>query len=377
MQGGGPALQSLRDGLLGFLAWWRDELRGLLPERARRLFSRDEPSLVLAQLDSGFQVFEEAAGRGRPTAVRGGAVVPREEALMVLAGLAASAKGANVAIRLPLNLCFTRNVELPGAARKDLRQILNFDLERATPFKLRDVYTAHLVDGEADTRGKLQVRQFVAKREVVDPLIARLKEAGLDVAFVDCWSDQPGLGLPINFLEASTPADSGAGRLVTLPRVLAGLVLLLTVSALLLALSRYENALGEVQALTAQTRTQAAAVRLVVERSDAAVADLGRLQQLKLKHIPAIEVLEEISRLLPDTVWLSDFRMEGETLDISGLAKSGAALPPLFERSAIFADASLTAPLTLDPREDKERFSLRVRIRQPAASRVSQAEGQR
>jgi general secretion pathway protein L len=162
---------------------------------------------------------------------------------------------------------------------------------------------------------------------------------------------------------------------VTAPRALAALAVLLLVSAVLLTLSRYESALGEIQARIAQTRIEAAAVRQVLERSDAAVADLGRLQKLKREHIPAIQVLEELTRLLPDTVWLSDFRLEGDTLDISGLAKSGAALPPLFERSAIFADAVLTAPLTLDPREDKERFSLRVRIRQAAASRVSQAEG--
>ncbi len=373
MQGGGPALQSLRDGFLGFLVWWRDELWGLLPERVRRLFTADEHGVVLAQVDGGFQVVDAPAGRGAPAALGSREVMAREEAVMALA---ARARGANVGIRLPLNLCFTRSIELPGAARKDLRQILNFDLERATPFKLRDVYTAHLVEGEADTRGKLRVRQFVAKREVVDPLVSQAREAGIEVTFVDCWSDQPGSGLPINFLEANTPPHSGVSRLVTLPRGLAALALLLTLSALLLTISRYEGALGEVQAQTAQTRTQAAAVRQVLERSDAAVADLGRLQQLKLKHIPAIEVLEEISRLLPDTVWLSDLRMEGETLDMSGLAKSGAALPPLFERSAIFADASLTAPLTLDPREDKERFSLRVRVRQPTGSQVSRAEGQ-
>jgi general secretion pathway protein L len=366
MQGGGPALQSLRDGLLDFLAWWRDELRGLMPERARRLLGGEQPHVVLAQVESGFQVLQATAGPGGP-------VMPRADALMGLAELAR--KGTPIGIRLPLGLCFTRTVELPGAARKDLRRILDFELERATPFKQRDVYTAHTVEGQADAAGKLRVRQLVAKRELVAPLVAEVRRAGMDVAFVDCWSGQPGSGLGIDFLAASAPDGSGAGRFVTAPRALAALAVLLLVSAVLLMLSRYESALGEIQARIAQTRIEAAAVRQVLERSDAAVADLGRLQKLKREHIPAIQVLEELTRLLPDTVWLSDFRLEGDTLDISGLAKSGAALPPLFERSTIFADAVLTAPLTLDPREDKERFSLRVRIRQAAASRVSQAEG--
>ena len=102
---------------------------------------------------------------------------------------------------------------------------------------------------------------------------------------------------------------------------------------------------------------------------------LRACNQLKLGQVPSIEVLEEISRVLPDSVWLSDLRIEGDTLDISGLAKSGAALPSLLEKSPLFADAALTAPLTLDPREDKERFSLRVRIKQPVAARQAAAGG--
>jgi general secretion pathway protein L len=266
-------------------------------------------------------------------------------------------------------------VELPAAARSDVRQILNFDLERATPFRLKDVYTAHVVEGEAGAKGKLRVSQMVAKREAIDPLVADVEATGLEVAFVDCWQDQPSAGLGVDFLEQSAP-EAAAQGLVTPPRALAALALVLAVSAVAIILSKHESALEDVQARAAKMRAQAATVRGVLERSDAAVADLARLQQMKLKQIPAIEVLEEVTRVLPDSVWLTDLRMEGDTLDVSGLAKSGAALLSLFERSAIFADAALTAPLTLDQREDKERFSLRIRIKQPMTSRPLAKEEQ-
>ena len=137
----------------------------------------------------------------------------------------------------------------------------------------------------------------------------------------------------------------------------------------MLWMSKYEAALAELRAETATKRAQATAVRNALERADAAVADLRRLQQMKHGKILAVEVLEELSKTLPDGVWLTDLRIEGDIVDITGLAKSGAALPSLFQRSALLVDASLTAPLTLDPREDKERFSLRMRIKQPEASR--------
>src|SRR5262249_31113947 len=150
--------------------------------------------------------------------------------------------------------------------------------------------------------------------------------------------------------------------------VLLAFALLLAASAFILTLWGYEGALAQVQTQAAQARTQAAAVRNVMERSEAAVGDLARLQNMKLKRIPAIEVLEEVSRVLPDTVWLNDLRIEGDTLDVTGLATSAAGLPALFGRSAVLTDASLAAPVTLDQREDKERFSLRVRIKNQSSS---------
>ena len=37
----------------------------------------------------------------------------------------------------------------------------------------------------------------------------------------------------------------------------------------------------------------------------------------------------------------------------------------------MFAEPTLTAPLTFDQQEDKERFSLRVRLRQPGGEERS------
>lgn len=359
--------QPLLEGVARFLAWWREELWGLVPQRARQALTRAQPSLVIAALDQGFAVFEQVGAETRPVAVGGTGVLTRGQALAALAQTARSRSVTRVGIRLPVSACFSRSVELPSAARGEFRQILNFDLERATPFKLRDVYTAHLVEGEAPTRGKLAVRQLVAKRDAIDPLMSEIGAQGLQVAFVDCWREEPSRGLPLDFLDAGMPAKGGASRLVTPTSVMAVLALGLLVSAGSLALSKYEKALEEVQTRNATMRAEAAAVRRLLERSDTAVADLAQLRQAKLGRIPATQVLEEISRLLPDTVWLNELRIEGDGVDMTGLAKSGAALPQLLERSPIFTDAALSAPLNLDPREDKERFSLRLRIRQPAA----------
>ena len=361
------------DGTLRFLGWWRDELWGMVPERVRRLLAGGDAGIVLAEVEGGFAIIDASAGPARYGPADAPRVLSRAEALAALEKMAASRRLGPVGIRLPLSRCFERRVELPKAAGADVRRMLNFDLERATPFKLGDVYTAHLAAGAAGAKGKQRLRQFVIKREAIDPLLADVKAAGLELAFVSCWEAAPSSGLPVNFLETGGPQRSGLARHLTLPRTLAALALALAGLAFFLAQSSYDSALAELRAQTAKMRAEAAAVRGAHERSDAAVADLARLQRMKLDEVPAVEVLEELSKVLPDTVWLSDLRIEGDTLDITGLAKSGAALPSLFVRSALFSDAALTAPLTLDPREDRERFSLRLRIKRPAALRHTAA----
>lgn len=373
MQSGAPVPKSFLDGATDFLVWWRDELRGLLPERMVAPFARGGAKHVLTQVDGGFQIMDRAAARGADAASPG-LVLSYSDALARLAQLAAARTATEVGIRLPLSQCFVRRVELPAAARSDMRQILNFDLERATPFKLKDVYTAHVVDSEGGPRSKLRISQIVAKREAVDRLVADVQLAGLDVAFVDCWREQPGMGLGVDLLQQGTPEGAVTRGFFTPTRVLGSLAILLIATAAAITLTRHEFALADLKERAARTRVEAATVRDLFERSKAAVASLARLQAMKLEQVTAIEALEEMSRLLPDTVWLNDFRLEGDTLDITGLAKSGASLVALFQHSTIFVDPTLTSPLTFDQREDKERFSLRVRVKQPASLRQAAKE---
>ena len=76
--------------------------------------------------------------------------------------------------------------------------------------------------------------------------------------------------------------------------------------------------------------------------------------------------------MIPDTAWITDLRIDGTTVDISGLAASAVALVPTLERSTLFVDATSTAPLTFDQRQDKERFSIRVRFRSAIAESGAQ-----
>jgi general secretion pathway protein L len=369
----GWVFQGLRSAAARFLDWWKSELRWLVPARVRSFLAASKPVIVLAVLESGYSVFVEKGSRIRPLGPVTGGPLPLAQALDVIAQSLRSYRSRPIGIRLPLKSCYVRSVGLPANARRDFESILNLDLVRATPFKLQDVYTTYFVESDAPRAGKLQVQQIVAKRDLIDPLLSRIESLGPTPVFADCWAEQLSPGLPVNFL----PRAAKTNGFPKLFNALAGIVLLLAATAVYLTVSTHQAALEDLRTKTAATRANAVAVARLIEQSQTVLDDLGRLQALKLARPTAIALVEEVTRLLPDTVWLTDLRIEGEVLELSGLAKSGAALPPLFERSALLSEATLTAPITFDPREDKERFSLRLKVVPAASSTVAQKGAQR
>jgi general secretion pathway protein L len=260
-----------------------------------------------------------------------------------------------------------RRIELPAAARADFDRILQLDLERSTPFRQDEIYCDHFVEDGAARDGKVWVRQIVVKREVLDPLLHQLAANGTAVAFADCWDDAGKQGLPVNLLrsQADGPA-SGRGRFPII--VLCVCALLLSGSAVAIGLNKYESALASLEAETAAAKTKAFAARRALSGLEASLTEIAELRRLKTSKLPVIRVLDELTRLLPDSAWVSNLKIEGEALEVTIVAPATGELLNSFGRSSLFSAADLTAPVTYDPAGQSERATVRLTVRPPASS---------
>lgn len=354
----------LQSEFVSFLSWWRDELKALVPGNFGLAASRGSNQPVLMSMEAtGLCVIDlKSAVPGDPEARRATAK-SQNDAIVDLTGLARERSSSAVRIRLPYSACFARRLELPAGASSNFARMLALDLERATPFKVRDVYFAHYVEKEPAEPGKVWVRQLVIKRAVVDRLKEAIKANGLEVVAIDCWSKDGSASLPVNFLETEA-ATRPAGRLGwSMSWLLAGLAAALSVAGAFLIISRLEAALADLQRQSAILKTRSQAARENLAHAQVIYSEIASLQKLQTETVSKLAVIEEITRLLPDTASVSDLRIEGATVDITGVANSAAALLPLLERSTLFYDANPTAPIMFDQREEKDRFSIRVRIR--------------
>ena len=344
--------------------WWFNELAQLVPSGLRRMGEARGPETIVSVEAGGLRL--ESAERARQ---RGGSetspIVERDELLQRLSARVRSGATGSIGLRVPAALCFSRRVDLPAAATRDAARILELDFERATPFRLKDVYTDYVVEDSRAPGGKVTVRQLVLKRSLIEPLITECQAAGLSVDRLDCWSDDRTRALDVNFLEDRGAAEAVARRKPRLPKVLALTAGCLALSAAYLYANRHESALLQLRTETAALKVKSDGVMQSKTRSQSAFASLASLERARAEYVSRVRILEELTRLLPDTAYLTSIKIDGGTIDIAGFAGSAASLLPLLEQSTLFVDAAMTAPVVFDGNENKDRFGLRVRLRPP------------
>lgn len=348
-----------------FLSWWGQELVELLPSALLRWVIADGQRTIIAVDGERLLVQRESGGRLGPSGELDPAVAR------------AIAANGRVGIRLPPGACLIRRVELPASARADFHRILILDLERATPFRRQDIHCDHFVEEGAAHDGKVWARQIAVKRAVLDPIVGRLRALGITVDFADCWDDAGERGLPIDLLrhDESRPGTARERR-SRLLLILASATIVLSGTAIAIGLSKYESARHRLEAETELAKAKALAVRRSLTSLDASLAEIAALRRLKAAKPPVIGILDELSRLLPDGVWISAFKLEGTTLDVTVVAPTTTELLGLFARSALFTAADLTAPVVYDPAGKAERATIRLSVKSAAPSGTTTAGGQ-
>jgi general secretion pathway protein L len=71
-----------------------------------------------------------------------------------------------------------------------------------------------------------------------------------------------------------------------------------------------------------------------------------------------VEILDEVTRRLPDEHWLISYSFRNGTVRLAGYSNDPSSVLRLLEQSSLFSEARFAAPVTMDPRIGKERFNM-------------------
>jgi general secretion pathway protein L len=345
--------------------WWLREFLGLFPARvAEWLVDRGSKKLILSD-DAGLVVVELQSERSRSLASSRIPHVDFGPDLIddFLRAYRVARNDVVIGLRVPRECIFTRQLLLPRQVERALSSVLLQDLMAKTPFREEHIFHDHVAHRSGDN--KLHVRQWIVKRQFIGDAAETLGLHGNDITFVEA-EVQGEEHRPCIRLQRR--AGTG-GRLV--PRAFAILVFSACALATLaggLKYQRQQRVLDGLAVELAATRATAQRVRTAVDKLESERAGFLRLRAQK-NGPGVLEVWEEVTRVLPSHSWLTEMRLAGlpgsqeQQLTIAGLSPAAATLVGLFDRSLLFREVALTAPISLDPAEGKERFVIQAKLR--------------
>jgi general secretion pathway protein L len=346
-----------------FFVWWGQELVGLLPSSLMRSDLKSPPRIMVGIEKDGFRLLDQRPLIRETGDDQGLRVRDLPALLAILSGPTKKGAATTIGLRLPFSSCYARQVELPPASPTQTAQMLALDLERNSPFKAADIWTAHLAQPELTSTAKQPIQHLIIKRAETSAIIASLAAQNITVVWLDCWNAQGAAPLPVNFLAANFAPAPVTRRAKAQLFALIATALLLSASAAYLWIDQHETALATLKRDTAQLKAKAQSARDARAKSKIQFDEFAALQKLHDDYSSKTLVLNELTILLPDTAWVSDLKIEGANLELTGLAQSAANVVRILERSSTFSDVSLASAVTFDQRNNQERFSLRLRLR--------------
>ena len=356
------SLQPLRiryvDPLLGrlrsFWRWWSGELFELLPPQLQTTIAQRRQKLYVEVDNNRFLLS------------LGNHVAQREVMRLPFDGTDAEhvdipREVQQTILLLPDDSVLARRISLPAAAEENLHEVLGFEMDLHTPFDASEVYYDFTIVGRDSARQTLTVDLVYAPRAAVDVLLDDASSLGMKTDLVTCRRRDNNNLQPVNLL----PQERRRARRLdvkSLNLALTVLLAVLVVAAICIPIVQKNRAIA---AMEAQVQAAAAAARDGAElRQDLEkMAEASRfLVEKKASDIMAVELIDEVSRILPDHTWITRLNLSATELQIQGQSSASASLIGILESSPYFEDVRFASPVVQIQGTNNDRFHIATSV---------------
>ena len=150
--------------------------------------------------------------------------------------------------------------------------------------------------------------------------------------------------------------------------VLASIALALTLTWGAGAIVRYRSELNSVNDEIKKRKPEVEAITKLQKQKDECCKEISALEKIQAGEVSKTDLLEELTKILPDTVWIWNFKYTGKEIEISGFADSASNLIPLIDKSSLFEKVEFLAPVTRErlmrgtDTKEYERFKIKARV---------------
>jgi general secretion pathway protein L len=339
---------------------WREALTACLPERLGRALAPRDPRVTLIPHGEKATLCH---GRGSEREILGeiGTAAP-ENVLRAL--LATTKRGSRRSvIELPREAVMARVVSFPAQVRKNLAQVVAYEIDRLTPFHPDQVCFDFRPLDTPSKGSQLAVELALCRRDLIKTWLERLRSAGAPAEQI-VWE---GAWPRANLLPAAERPPSRRRR-VSPSKLLLLLVLSLTAAALVTPLWQKNRVLAELEQRVSELKTQADEVYQLREAIERARQGSIAVLESKSRQPRMIDLLLSLTDRLPDDTWVQNLDYRDGEVQIRGESSQAAALIGVLEQAPGFEDVAFRSPVVQVAATGLERFHIAFRY-----SRVEQS----
>lgn len=340
--------------LRGAWAWWSGEMLAMLPDSVQEAIAQRRQKLFIEAEDSALRL-----GLGAEGATRELFSLPLDESGDKDAKIP---RGVQQSILLmPVGKVLVRALILPLAAEENLREVLAFEMDQHTPFTPDQIYYDFILRNRSLERREITVDLVYSPRREVDALLEAVARHGINVDVVTSRS-RDGTNLrSVNLL----PQERRRSRRLLEHRLnlaLAGVCLLLLAFAVTVPIVQKDRAILEAESLVETAAAEAREGNKIRRELERLAAASRFLYEKKQREVMAVEVINEVSRILPDHTWLTRLDLSGDQIQLQGQSEASSSLIAIIEASPMFENVAFASPVVQVPGTESDRFLLSANI---------------
>ena len=348
-----------RLGLTGFGRWWAAQLAEFVPSRLRSALAQRRTRPVLAFDGSRASLWRPTTVDGRVQMTCVAEIPLYADADIVAAGgraafapLLREGGVPDIVVGLSPKTALRKRLTLPAAIESNLHQALAYDLDRHTPFKAEELYFDAVIVDRDPGRNTIHVDLAAARRALVDPMLRQAESFGARVVGVTIDPPAAAASSRFNLLPEDRQLNGSDGLQwrVVLPSIL---LVACVLAALLLPIWQKRTEAISLNREADEARERAAISERLRSELERRVGDYNFALERKYAFPGSVQVLEDITHLLPDDTWLTQLELrsvrgkEGQReLTLRGESANAGRLVSLLEDSKLFTQSAPRSPTT-------------------------------
>ncbi len=338
---------------LDFIAWWRSGLAAWLPEVARQKLGKR--SFVQCIYTKETLVFQRIAKHGEVAEQKQFAIQSLISQPSDLHAWLKPYQQQDIVLLVDDDWVLSKQLVFPAQAKDNLSTILQFEIDRQTPFVPAQVHYCYTEVAVPENGSEsITVVLSVIPKQVVVPVFELLQQFSISPVGLRLKQEQ-GLENEIKFDEGVGNQGREGSRV---NYALACLVLILSLAVLYQPVMHYGGLIDDLAPELAQAKKQAASVS-ALKRENVKVSEQLRFVDERLADYHyRLALLNGLSSVLPSHTWLEQSDIKKEVLTIRGESSAASDLIELLLATGWFKDVRFSAPITHNSQSGKERFQI-------------------